>query len=133
MGFWPEKKLVGQKSLFFYKQCFRRSSGFIPLELTQFLRVGRTRSSGPSVKHLLERVHLRWSAHDHCLFWQFKIFIMKNGTFLALVPIVYMILTLQVFVLSMWPHKLLFLLLLLVGQLVKGIMVSLVFPRKGET
>ena len=84
-----EKELVGQKSLFFCKQCVGCSSGFIAARVGGFIST---------------RAHKPLSI----------LTVMMNGTFLALVPIVYVILTLQVGVLSIWPHKFLFLSLLLV-------------------
>eukprot|EP00268_Persea_americana_P011944 TRINITY_DN14_c0_g1_i1.p1 TRINITY_DN14_c0_g1~~TRINITY_DN14_c0_g1_i1.p1 ORF type:complete len:113 (+),score=0.19 TRINITY_DN14_c0_g1_i1:1948-2286(+) len=84
-----EKELVGQKSLFFYKQCVGCSSGFIAARVGGFIST---------------RAHRALSI----------LTVMMNGTFLALVPIVCVILILQVGVLSIWPHKVLFLSLLLV-------------------
>ena len=90
-----EKELVGQKSLFFYKQCVGCSSRFIVARVGGFISTRAQRA----LSILTVRIFHYETMNDNTL---------------ALVPILYMILTLQVVVLSMWPHKFLFLSLLLV-------------------
>ena len=120
-----EKELVRKKSLFFYKQRVRRSSGFIPARVDLF-----------SVKCPLKLVHLRSSVHGAVCF-DSPNFSLRDDEWQLLSPSSYFVYDTNLAggcPLHVAPQVSIFVIIIsYFGQLVKGIMVSLVFPRKGET
>ena len=136
-----EKELVGQRSLFFCKQRVGRLSGFIPsradlVSASRVLEQGWTRSSGPGLCEVpIERVHLRSSTQGVVCFdsmylsswydeWQLlspNSYCVCDTNLAGGCPL-HVALQVSIFVIIIGYF----------GQLVKGIMVSLVFPRKGK-